>query len=59
MDKLYCRICKLEFSSGYAQAQHLRSREHKEKSHIGNVDSILDKFTRRFKELSNDESNKV
>lgn len=44
MDRtFYCHLCELSFLSGYALAQHLRSKEHRDRLHFG-VDSVVEKF---------------
>lgn len=48
--KFYCAICDISFESGYALAQHLRSKEHREKLNFG-MDSILEKFIKNARKL--------
>lgn len=55
--KFYCAICDVSFESGYALAQHFRSKEHRDRLNFG-TDSIIEKFIKSLKGLI-DESNKV
>ena len=47
-EKFYCDICEKIFSSGYALAYHLRSKEHRDKLNFGS-DSVIEKFIRGIK----------
>jgi len=55
--KFCCDLCGVTCSSGYELAQHLQSKEHKDKVNSG-TDSVIEKFIKRARELIN-ESNKV
>lgn len=46
--KFYCHLCKLSFLSSYALAQHLRSKEHRDKLNFG-TDSIIEKFIKNVR----------
>ena len=53
-----CDTCDISFPSWISLKEHLLSKEHKDKASMGNVESIMEKFLKRFKE-ANDESSKV
>ncbi len=54
----YCHTCEREFASWKDLKDHYRSKEHKDRSNMGNPESLAEKFAKHFNEL-NDGSKKV
>jgi len=57
-NKFYCNTCGISFPSWMAMKEHFQSKEHKDRASKGNVELLLDRFTKHFKEFVN-ESNKI
>ena len=56
--EFYCQDCKESFLTLKEMLEHFRSREHKVRSSMKRAGSIMDKFTKHFKGMSNG-SNKI
>lgn len=56
MISFYCDLCSKSFVSGYALAEHFRSKEHKTVAGEGRIDSLMDQFVDTFKSI--DENSK-
>jgi hypothetical protein len=54
--KFRCELCEKSFVSGYALAEHFRSKEHRRASGEGRIESLMDGLVDNFKKSISDEN---
>jgi len=47
--KFRCELCEKSFVSGYALADHFRSKEHREVAGKGRIESLMDSLANNLK----------